>query len=196
MAMTENCTTSAFELAPVALRGSTHKWAWNDETARLHVLRVLVQSVASDNVGDANECKAGKGASIEPWLTTLPTLWQLERQLFIVSRGNRSDYMARATELLALLKQKGLAAVQAVDTHGSLAWMLDQPACTPRGNAKADALARLARVRLEPPKDVGSSGVRCRKCGSRDLDVVMRQTRAADEGMTAFVTCRACGHGW
>lgn len=183
MACSQACPAQ-FQLGVSAVRAS-HKWAWNDEAARLHVLRALVQATAEDASGAA------------AWTAALPTLWQLERQLFIVSRGNRADYMGRAAELLAVVQRRGLAGVQADDTGGSLAWQLDQPALAhPCRNAKADALARLACVRLEPPQDVGSGGVRCRKCGARDVDVVMRQTRAADEGMTAFVTCRACGHSW
>lgn len=36
----------------------------------------------------------------------------------------------------------------------------------------------------------------CRKCGSSEVAIVLRQTRSADEGMTGFGTCRKCGSRW
>ena len=37
---------------------------------------------------------------------------------------------------------------------------------------------------------------RCSKCKSTDISVVMRQTRSADEGASAFFTCNSCGNKW
>ena len=39
--------------------------------------------------------------------------------------------------------------------------------------------------------DVGVE--RCRVCKSYDVDVDFKQTRSADEPMTAFISCNACG---
>ena len=36
----------------------------------------------------------------------------------------------------------------------------------------------------------------CRKCGSSEVAVVLRQTRSADEGMSGFASCRRCGKRW
>lgn len=36
----------------------------------------------------------------------------------------------------------------------------------------------------------------CRCCGSRDVRIVQKQTRSADEAMTVFAACRACGARW
>jgi hypothetical protein len=58
-----------------------------------------------------------------------------------------------------------------------------------------DTLRALRDVKLVVPDDV-QGGMRCRKCRSNDLLVETHQTRAADEGMTQFVTCRACGARW
>lgn len=40
------------------------------------------------------------------------------------------------------------------------------------------------------------SVIHCRKCASADLNFVQVQTRSADEPMTCFLTCNACGHRW
>ena len=39
-----------------------------------------------------------------------------------------------------------------------------------------------------------STYLKCRKCGSRDINVETAQTRSADEGMTTFQTCMNCGN--
>ena len=39
-----------------------------------------------------------------------------------------------------------------------------------------------------------STYLKCRKCGSRDINVETVQTRSADEGMTTFQTCTNCGN--
>lgn len=36
----------------------------------------------------------------------------------------------------------------------------------------------------------------CGKCKSDQLEVILRQTRGGDEGMTSFVTCKKCGNRW
>lgn len=40
------------------------------------------------------------------------------------------------------------------------------------------------------------SVIHCRKCASGNLNFVQVQTRSADEPMTCFLTCNACGHRW
>ena len=40
------------------------------------------------------------------------------------------------------------------------------------------------------------SVIHCRKCASANLNFVQVQTRSADEPMTCFLTCTACGHRW
>jgi DNA-directed RNA polymerase subunit M/transcription elongation factor TFIIS len=37
---------------------------------------------------------------------------------------------------------------------------------------------------------------KCRKCGSKKTDYYQLQTRSADEPMTTYVTCKACGNRW
>jgi len=37
---------------------------------------------------------------------------------------------------------------------------------------------------------------KCGKCKSKKTDYYQLQTRSADEPMTTYVTCKACGHRW
>jgi DNA-directed RNA polymerase subunit M/transcription elongation factor TFIIS len=39
-----------------------------------------------------------------------------------------------------------------------------------------------------------NTGMRCRRCGSRDLFISQSQTRSADEGSTIMTTCNNCGN--
>jgi len=41
---------------------------------------------------------------------------------------------------------------------------------------------------------VKSGGLLCKHCRTKSATIEMLQTRSADEGMTAFVVCSACGH--
>ena len=42
----------------------------------------------------------------------------------------------------------------------------------------------------------GGSGSECKRCGAKTVAVEMKQTRSADEGMTAIFTCSTCGANW
>jgi hypothetical protein len=77
--------------------------------------------------------------------------------------------------------------------HGRQSTAAEASQCTHR--RRWDTLRALRDVKLVVPDDV-QGGMRCRKCRSNDLLVETHQTRAADEGMTQFVTCRACGARW
>jgi transcription elongation factor S-II len=37
---------------------------------------------------------------------------------------------------------------------------------------------------------------KCGKCKSKKTDYYQMQTRSADEPMTTYVTCKACGNRW
>lgn len=39
-------------------------------------------------------------------------------------------------------------------------------------------------------------GLQCRFCGETGAYITMKQTRSADEGMTAIATCPTCGKSW
>ena len=38
--------------------------------------------------------------------------------------------------------------------------------------------------------------ITCKSCKSTDIDVEIKQTSSADEGSTAFLTCRVCRKRW
>lgn len=54
---------------------------------------------------------------------------------------------------------------------------------------RESALQRLQRLG-------GDSGTRCRRCKGTAVACEMKQTRSADEGMTAFYSCADCGAKW
>ena len=37
---------------------------------------------------------------------------------------------------------------------------------------------------------------KCKKCNSKNVHVMSKQTRSADEGTTLFFTCLDCGYVW
>ena len=58
-------------------------------------------------------------------------------------------------------------------------------------HAKWDSLKEI----LKPVLD-GVGLFRCGKCGQRKTDYFQKQTRSADEPMTAFISCQNCGNQW
>jgi len=52
--------------------------------------------------------------------------------------------------------------------------------------------ARLASL----PSVEGSTLHRCGRCGATTVDYFQKQCRSADEAMTCFFTCQACGNRW
>jgi DNA-directed RNA polymerase subunit M/transcription elongation factor TFIIS len=57
------------------------------------------------------------------------------------------------------------------------------------------------RINFRIDKDIfrnkpllGQGLYKCSRCGSNDTEDMEKQTRSADEPMTIFVTCKACGH--
>jgi DNA-directed RNA polymerase subunit M/transcription elongation factor TFIIS len=158
---------------------------WNDATCRLRVLHQLVTCL-----GD--QARA----------------WRVEREVFMYAlafASSRTAYVHKAVQVLHLLEHQR-AAVDAAVPDGDLTalpWMEEQDvhgtsataACWGRCREKWNTLHVLQGLQLEVPHDL-RGGMQCRKCGSHDLNVEMRQTRSADEGMTAFITCAGCGHRW
>lgn len=120
--------------------------------------------------------------------------WRLERDLFVWSVENTWEegyltYSFRAVTLLDQLAKHGQASLHGKDLSAAATTTIGE------GNHAQATLARLQQVTLTVPKDI-QGGMRCFKCGSIDLLVEMHQTRAADEGMTQFVTCKGCGSKW
>lgn len=66
----------------------------------------------------------------------------------------------------------------------------------PRANeaTRAEIATREANLRAETRSAVGTNLYKCPKCGARNADAGMKQTRAADEGATVIVECLECGN--
>lgn len=45
-------------------------------------------------------------------------------------------------------------------------------------------------------QDSYKATLRCRRCGSGDVQCDQKQTRGADEAMTVFATCQKCNNRW
>lgn len=77
---------------------------------------------------------------------------------------------------------------------------LDKAASVPSAEINPD-VHRSTREELELRMSVSiekkiSMMYRCGKCGGKRTTLDRRQTRAADEDSTLFITCVACGHRW
>lgn len=56
---------------------------------------------------------------------------------------------------------------------------------------------RLSAALSESKQNSGKDGfLKCRRCGSLDVDMDAKQTRSADEPMTVFARCNGCGTRW
>jgi DNA-directed RNA polymerase subunit M/transcription elongation factor TFIIS len=164
---------------------------WNSLPSRLHVFRQLIESVSADGTGPEEG-------------SILSYMWKLEREMLLFSRGNCTAYMHKACQTQYMLSQKGVKAIMAEFPDATqLAWMDEQHVlptsftelCKQRCLEKWHTASQLCQIKLEVPEDL-QGGMCCRKCKSHNLNVEMRQTRSADEGMTAFITCQQCGHRW
>lgn len=149
---------------------------------------------------------SGKGDSAAGGVP-LVDAWQLERQVFLyaqgVGQGAWHAYTFKAVEMLHYLESdKGNSKGPSHDLtqlpwlppsvlHGGPGSSHSKSAC----HLRWDTMRRLQEVSLKVPDDV-QGGMRCRRCGSNDLLVETHQTRAADEGMTQYVTCKRCGAKW
>lgn len=158
---------------------------------RATVLRELIKAMAQ-HTRDGREA--------------LVSAWQLERQVFLYAQGAGCNAWSTYTF-------KAIEMVHHLDSHKDplgdvtrLPWLppsvLDsegdgahQQSANAACRVRWDTMRRLQEVCLKVPEDV-RGGMRCRKCGSNDLLVETHQTRAADEGMTQFVTCKRCGAKW
>lgn len=66
----------------------------------------------------------------------------------------------------------------------SAIWTQHRPA--PKPKVDAGAILHITQPIGQP----------CPKCKQRDTGYYSKQTRSADEGMTAFWNCKSCGHHW
>lgn len=63
--------------------------------------------------------------------------------------------------------------------------------------ARHDAYINMLKEKQDAiERTQAESLIQCRKCSSSSLNFVQVQTRSADEPMTCFLTCNACGNRW
>lgn len=114
----------------------------------------------------------------------------IETAAYVGCRGNYGNYMQVMQTLdLGHLMQPGspsdvVALARTQDT-------LFRPVTT-----AADTQAQPWDDPSIPFDQAAPRRLRCRGCGSRDVNVCFRQTRSADEGSTCFATCANCGTEW
>ena len=49
----------------------------------------------------------------------------------------------------------------------------------------------------EKTTEKNEHGIKCRKCGNqKNISILLRQLRSADEPMSQFITCNKCGFNW
>lgn len=65
-----------------------------------------------------------------------------------------------------------------------------------RARGDTDEFAKQIAMARSNDKSAPTTAYTCRKCGKSECRAVQLQTRSADEGMTTFVNCVACGHRW
>ena len=71
------------------------------------------------------------------------------------------------------------------------------PNFTAWDRACASANERQAEPAPRPPvPHCEAASIYTCECGSSDVDYIQKQTRGADEAMTTFLTCNACGTHW
>uniref|UniRef100_A0A7S4LG67 Transcription elongation factor n=1 Tax=Eutreptiella gymnastica TaxID=73025 RepID=A0A7S4LG67_9EUGL len=97
-------------------------------------------------------------------------------------------------------------------TNGSLRWSLLSGEVTPQKLVQMrpeEYAPEHLRLQRQKSKDFATEAAKaewgekrisdtfkCGKCGQRKTTYFQMQTRSADEPMTTFVTCVACGHAW
>lgn len=62
--------------------------------------------------------------------------------------------------------------------------------------ARHEAYVNMLQEKQNAVEQKTESVIHCRKCESANLNFCQVQLRSADEPMTVFLTCNACGHRW
>lgn len=121
--------------------------------------------------------------------------WQKERH---TQPGSRPDYFVKAAELVANL-QRSATLIMRLYTPEMLPYLtidelgIESDAAKLRRAVRDSNVAKQA-VLEEDEKKVAALGastslLKCSSCGHTDVSVELKQTRSADEGMTAFCCC-------
>jgi len=127
----------------------------------------------------------------------------MEREIFIYALGfasPRTAYVHKTVQVLYLLENKRDVIDTFVDKT-ALIWMDEfdvhrtskTERCREACQEKWNMLHKLQNVQLKVPQNL-KGGLKCAKCNCNNLQIIQRQIRSADEGMTSFITCLNCGY--
>lgn len=96
-------------------------------------------------------------------------------------------------EILGMLRDQGFAA-----TYQFLSQAEDPDFILWQQKSMEESQNKVLReMKIKFAEPVGIKGVAvCRKCGSKEVAVALRQTRSGDEPMTTFYQCVKCGFNW
>lgn len=130
-----------------------------------------------------------------------------ERYVFALCEGDHDAYVAKMKQLLWALSINKAALIPkytppqlVVLEEDILAAGTESEEWRRSHMQKVKSYQQLINSKLTFPEELLGECVRdamrCRKCHSTDFSVVMRQTRSADEPMTAHMTCDKCGFRW
>lgn len=129
----------------------------------------------------------------------------LEEQLHAIN--NEAKYKAKARGIFANLKDPKNSHLRTGLVDGSispeeLATMTYEEMVNPairlerQESEKKMMEARRTDWLSENIKQTGDSMMQCRRCKAFKVDYFQMQTRSADEPMTVFYNCKACGFRW
>ncbi len=131
---------------------------------------------------------------------------ECEHEIHIAHLGNRYEYRLAMVDTLSKLAANGRWLVENVPASqlGAKHWRtkctgLEVMATEETAASRARDFRDLLRQNVDSVRantKEGTETVRCNKCGSRDVSILLRQTRSADEGMSSFATCQGCGSRW
>lgn len=63
---------------------------------------------------------------------------------------------------------------------------------------RAEGISNMLKQKYDAVNSMAlkNSLLKCRNCGSSDINWTQKQTRGADESMTVFCSCSTCGNRW
>jgi DNA-directed RNA polymerase subunit M/transcription elongation factor TFIIS len=142
-------------------------------------------------------CYGKRNTTLNEWEAKLSPPSHLEA---ICSRSY-SRHVCKVLSALSTQRSKPISTENEETPFGFLNGLENFPLCGRPHQLflEAEALeqARISAATEESKKDKGfESFIKCRRCGSGDVDTDAKQTRSADEPMTVFACCNGCGSRW
>ncbi|KAK3336449.1 transcription elongation factor S-II [Cercophora scortea] len=128
---------------------------------------------------------------------------EVENAAFKAYKGETQEYRSKLRNLFTSLKRKDNArlrnaVLQGTITADNFVVMTDEELASEQQRAKDMELERENMKKAQVPmaeKSI-SDALKCGKCGKKEVAYSQAQTRSADEPMTTFCECTACGNRW